>query len=168
MKANTPIARGVEIPRELSAKAPCGGGAGSADVEDGWANCLTSGERRKRDALAFHDKLRRPQFPTRTTAMLDFPGFDERSAEIQESYRADFELARRMFSSWVHRPIDRWLFKSELPGEVLSLSYMLNIQACRQFRSVIELCKIGEGENANILARSLFETTLGHFFHFNA
>ncbi len=98
------------------------------------------------------------------SAMLDFPGFETRVAEIQVQNSDAIELARRMFSSWINRPIDRWLSKSDLPGVVLSLSYMLNVQACRQFRTVVELCRIGEGANANIIGRSLFETVLAAHF----
>lgn len=96
--------------------------------------------------------------------MLNFPDFERRTTEIQETHAAAFELAGCMFSAWINRPVQRWLFTSELPGEVLGMTYLLNIQACRQFRSVVELCKAGEGENAEILARSLFETVLAAHF----
>jgi len=96
--------------------------------------------------------------------MLDFPGHTDRIASIQQQFSAELKLAKRMFSSWMCRPIERWLYKSDLPGEVTGLSWMLNTQACRQFRSVVELCRIGEAENANALARGLFETVLASYF----
>jgi Family of unknown function (DUF5677) len=96
--------------------------------------------------------------------MVEFPGFKRRTEAVQEQNKAAFDLARRMLSSWVYRPIDKWFDKADLPGEVKSLSYALRVQACRQFRSVIESCKDCEGENAGIMARSLFETTLAIYY----
>lgn len=96
--------------------------------------------------------------------MLDFPDADERASDIQRQFNAEIEIASRMFAVWLNRPLDGWLRRSELPGECLSIAWMLNTQACRQFRSVVELCRIGEAYNATIVARSLFETTLAVYF----
>ncbi|MEX2306208.1 MAG: hypothetical protein WD738_01365 [Pirellulales bacterium] len=97
--------------------------------------------------------------------MLEFPGLAKRVEEIQGQNREALDLAARMFSTWINFPIIHWLRESELFGVILSLSYMLHFQACRQFRSVVELCKIGEGANAIILTRSLFETALAANFN---
>ena len=65
----------------------------------------------------------------------NFRAWINEAAEIQERNAAAIDLAERMFSSWIGRPLDEWLFKSDLSGDVLGLAYGLNFQACRQFRS---------------------------------
>jgi len=92
--------------------------------------------------------------------VLEFPRTNERAKELNSKYRAEFDTASRMFAVWMSRPLGQRLAKSSLPGEVGGLTILLNTQACRQFRSIIELCRIGEAENAIVLARSLFETVL--------
>lgn len=54
--------------------------------------------------------------------------------------------------------------KSKLPYKSITLAMLLNVQACRLYRSILELCNRGEGLNATNLARTLFETVLGQQF----
>jgi hypothetical protein len=96
--------------------------------------------------------------------MLEFPGIEARCRAIEEELHYELDLATRMFSFWYHRPTDRWLEKANLDCRVKQVAMALNVQACRQFRSVVQLCRVGEAFNANIIARSLYETTLAAYF----
>jgi hypothetical protein len=96
--------------------------------------------------------------------MLEFSQTTARSAAIQRQLSDQFTFASRMFDNWMERPKGRWLRRSDLPHKTLDLSMLLNVQACRQFRTIVELCKTCEGFNASILARSLYETVLASQF----
>jgi hypothetical protein len=96
--------------------------------------------------------------------MLYYPGQDEQSFRIQQQLSAEFNFAQRLFNSWRSRPKNRWIIASPLPDIVKNVAVMLDQQAIRLFRSVVELCVNGEATSATILARSLFESTLALYF----
>jgi hypothetical protein len=75
-----------------------------------------------------------------------------------------FDLAEAIYNSWLTHPKGRWIQQSKLSNRVVTLAILLDVQACRLFRSVVEECRRCEGLNASILARSLFETVLAQRF----
>ncbi len=93
--------------------------------------------------------------------MHQFPGEKKRAAEVQEKLADAFNLAEALFNFWLTAEKDEWIAKSTLPTAGIHLSMMLDVQALRLFRSVIEQCRRCEGFNASILARSLYESVLG-------
>jgi hypothetical protein len=96
--------------------------------------------------------------------VIHFPGEKQRSEEMQANLCDEFGLAERTYTFWCLQPKDRWLEASCLSPKVTHTAMLLNMQACRQFRSVIEECKRAEAISGAILARSQFETTLALFF----
>jgi Family of unknown function (DUF5677) len=94
----------------------------------------------------------------------EFPDENERVHDLESNLARQFEFAERFYRFWLERPKDRWLSRSNLPENSLHLAMLLNIQACRQFRSMVEECRRGEAFCANIIARSLYETTLALLF----
>jgi Family of unknown function (DUF5677) len=94
--------------------------------------------------------------------MHSFPGEQERSAEAQQKLADLFSLAESLFNYWTDQEKDKW--SEEVAVESGNLALILDVQACRLFRSVIEACRRAEGFNASILARTLFETILGVAF----
>jgi hypothetical protein len=93
--------------------------------------------------------------------MREFPGERQRSAEVQRNLAPAFDLAEAVFNFWLIQEKDKWIAKSTLPPLGIHLAMMLDVQACRLFRSIIEESRRCEGFNARILSRSLFETVLG-------
>jgi hypothetical protein len=73
--------------------------------------------------------------------MREFPGEEQRSAEVQENLAPAFELAEGLYSFWLTAEKDRWLAKSALPPLGIHLTMLLDVQALRLFRSVIEDCR---------------------------
>src|SRR5262245_56178694 len=96
--------------------------------------------------------------------MLAYPDQDERSAEIRNRFGDELRVAEGVFDFWLKLKKDKWLKRSRLSWRVKHVAMLLNMQACRQFRSVVELCKISEAFNASIIARSLYETALATYF----
>lgn len=96
--------------------------------------------------------------------MFPFPNEGERSAEVQTVLAQQFELAEAMYNVWLTHDKDRWYAKSKHPRQILVAAMMLDVQACRQFRSIVEECRRGEGFNASIICRSLYETVLAQMF----
>src|SRR5258708_1305400 len=94
--------------------------------------------------------------------MRAFPGEVESSAEMQQNLAAWFDLAGRIHNFWLTYPKDEP--KTKLPRLVVSVAEMLDVQAMRQFRSVVEDCRRCEAFNANIIARSMFETVMAQRF----
>ena len=94
--------------------------------------------------------------------MHEFVGEQERSTEVQRNLADLFSLAESLFNYWLDQRKDKWT--AQVPIESANLALILDVQACRLFRSVIEECQRCEAFNASILARSLFETTLGAAF----
>ncbi len=92
--------------------------------------------------------------------MLKYPKQVERSREVQEAIVAEFEFASKVFSFWVLSAKDDLIDKSPLSWLGKHIAGMLNLQAVKQFRSIVELCRECETFNANVLARSLYETVL--------
>jgi hypothetical protein len=81
---------------------------------------------------------------------------------VQQNVADLFSLAESLFNSWLTQDKNNWTAKT--PNESANLALILDIQACRLYRSVIEECRRCEAFNASILARTLFETTLGVAF----
>ncbi len=75
-----------------------------------------------------------------------------------------FTFAHRLYDGWMLVEKDRYIIESKLDPLVIRLSMTLNVQACRQFRSIIELCERGEATNAMIVGRSLYETAVALMF----
>jgi hypothetical protein len=89
---------------------------------------------------------------------------EERIEEVLLLLSKQFEFAERLYQYWrlsrkrVSVPVSR------LPGQVSDLAMLLNVQACRQFRSIVEECRRCDAFCGGILARSLYETTLALLF----
>jgi len=96
--------------------------------------------------------------------MRELPLEQKRSAEVQKNLASAFDLAEAMFNFWLVQEKDHWIGKSTARPLAIHLAMMLDVQACRLFRSVIEQCRRCEGFSASILSRSLFETILGDAF----
>lgn len=96
--------------------------------------------------------------------MKTFLEFEQRIAAIQQQHSRNLAIASRMFSAWIDNPPDPWVDRCDLPWEVKVLATLLNTQMCRQFRSAVELCRVGEAYNASIIGRSIFETVLAVHF----
>jgi hypothetical protein len=96
----------------------------------------------------------------------EFPGTLKKASELEGKLEVYFELASRLLSAWLRRPYSQALESSQLDVHVLNLAILLDIQATRQFRTVVTLCQIGEGQNAEIVARALFETVIATNFVF--
>lgn len=92
--------------------------------------------------------------------MRPFPEENERSEEIARELAELFDVAKAQHNFWLTHPKDRWIKVSTLPAQVLNVAAMLDVQASRLFRAVIEECRRGEAYAANIISRSLFETVL--------
>jgi hypothetical protein len=88
-----------------------------------------------------------------------FAGEEERSALIQEHLAARFDLAESLYNVWLDMDRNKWT--KNIPPASATLALILDVQACRLFRSVIEQCRRCEGYCASILTRTLFETMLG-------
>ncbi|MBS0206646.1 MAG: hypothetical protein JSS49_27535 [Planctomycetes bacterium] len=96
--------------------------------------------------------------------MLKHPDEETVAADVQMALEPFFDLARRAYFHWLTHGKDYWLSQSLMDYRVLSLSMALDIQACRLFRSLVDACKRADSLTANILARSLFETSLAMQF----
>jgi hypothetical protein len=93
--------------------------------------------------------------------MKRFPGEPERTAELQAEHADLFALAETLFDFWLDAPKAERIKTSTLPPLTGYLAFMLDVQAYRLFRSILEQCRRGEGFGAKILTRSLFESVLG-------
>jgi Family of unknown function (DUF5677) len=102
--------------------------------------------------------------PMEEDTMRLFPGEEDRIDEVSRHLATELEFADRLYRFWVEAPKDKWLNKSSLPETSKHLAMLLNIQVYRQFRSIVEDCRRAEAFCGNIVARSLFETTLGMLF----
>jgi len=92
--------------------------------------------------------------------MLEFPKEDLRHSEIERDLATLLEFVQRVLNFWMLHPKDKWLDKSSVHGDVLDLTMILNVQVYRHSRSTLELCRRGEGGDAMISCRALFETVL--------
>lgn len=91
--------------------------------------------------------------------MYRFAGEEERSALVQENLADLFSLAESLFNAWLDMDRNRW--SENIPTESANLALILDLQACRLYRSVIEACQRCEAYCASILVRTMFETALG-------
>jgi hypothetical protein len=96
--------------------------------------------------------------------MLAPPDEPQLMQEIQLKLGTLFDHADRLYSHWQTQGKNEWLNKSKLSANVIDLSMALNVQACRLYRSLVELAQRGDAYSANILSRALFETLLATGF----
>jgi hypothetical protein len=96
--------------------------------------------------------------------MRQFPDEENRVEQVSNDLARKFEFAERIFGYWLETPKDKWLSKSSLPHNVKHVAMMLNVQAIRQFRSIVIECRNVEAISANIVARSLYETVVALLF----
>lgn len=96
--------------------------------------------------------------------MLQFYGEEKRTAEIQNNLAEFFNLAERIHIFWLTGEKTKWHNESKLPPIVTNVCAIIDVQALRKFRSIVEECSRGEARNAAIIARSLFETLLAQTF----
>jgi Family of unknown function (DUF5677) len=97
--------------------------------------------------------------------MHSFAREDERSSLVQANLADHFDFAEALFNFWLDQGKNRW--DHTVPIESANLALILDVQACRLFRSVIEDCRRCEAFNASIFARTLFETVLAVAFLLN-
>jgi hypothetical protein len=76
--------------------------------------------------------------------LLVYPGELEQIAEVQRKLAGQFDLADRVYDFWLMQEKDVWLAKSNMPYPSSMLAMMVNVQACRKFRTVVELCRRSE------------------------
>jgi hypothetical protein len=96
--------------------------------------------------------------------MHTFRNEEQRAAEVRARLAPAFELAEGLFNFWLTAEKDSWIAKSTLSPLSLHLAMLLDVQALRLFRSVIEQSRRCEGFCATILSRSLYESVLGVAF----
>jgi len=90
--------------------------------------------------------------------MFRFPNEEARIEAIKVSFADRLDFADDFCKAWLEAPRSRWF--SGLSPEVRELGTRIATQAFRQFRSVVEECRRGEGFCGDIIGRSLFETTV--------
>ena len=91
-------------------------------------------------------------------------GEAELKLSLDESLRKEFDLARRLLRFGLgiaRRPIGN---VQGLDTKAEFIANALYAKACKQYRSIVELCKIGRGTEAATLTRSLLETLLATGF----
>jgi len=96
--------------------------------------------------------------------MIDFPNHDALIAKAHEALHSQFEFSERVFNYWIGQEKNKYLWRGHLDELVVNVGATLDVQACRQFRTVIDLCQRCEGYDASVIARSLFETSLAMLF----
>ena len=94
--------------------------------------------------------------------MHEFAREQDRSLEVQRNLADLFSLAESFFNYWTDQDKERWT--EAIPRESANLALILDVQASRLYRSIVEECRRAEAFNAAILARTLFETVLGVAF----
>src|SRR5882724_3265409 len=95
--------------------------------------------------------------------MRQFPTEESRSTEVQQDLAPYFTLAERIQNFWLTQARTD-VASSKVSAFVYNVATSLDIQAMRQFRSVVEECRRCEAFVANIIARSIFETILAQRF----
>lgn len=91
---------------------------------------------------------------------MQFPEEQSLRKAVERECGDIISLAKRVLSSWTTIQRSHGYTGSPLPAEVRNAAYALDIRACRQFRSVIELCMRGEAHDAAVLTRTMFESLL--------
>ena len=91
--------------------------------------------------------------------MHQLPGEEYRAAEVQQNLADLFNLAQSLFNYWLDQDKNSW--RSGVPMGSANLALILDVQAFRLLRSIVEDCKQAEAFTASILTRTLFETVLG-------
>lgn len=91
---------------------------------------------------------------------MQYPGQESAREAIERECGDIISLAKRALNSWTTIKRSHGYKRASLPPEVKNAAYVLDIRACRQFRSVIELCMRGEAHDASVLTRTMFENLL--------
>ena len=86
------------------------------------------------------------------------------STQIQERFNKELDLAVRLLRIW--RDVGKQWRKSRLDLACKGVAVFLSTQGFRRLRSIVELCKRCEAEDAIILSRSLFENLVATEFVF--
>src|SRR5437773_5783037 len=73
------------------------------------------------------------------STMHQFPGEEDRSAGVQRSLADLFNLAESLFNYWLDQDKNSW--RADVPMESANLALILDVQALRLFRSIVEDCK---------------------------
>jgi len=92
--------------------------------------------------------------------VMQYPEEESIKKAIERECGDTISLAKRALNSWTTIQRSHGYKRSSLPPEVKNAAYVLDIRACRQFRSVIELCVRGEAHDGSILTRTMFENLL--------
>jgi hypothetical protein len=92
--------------------------------------------------------------------MREIPDFEEHLTNVKLAVGREFDFAHRMWDDWMHIPKEEHANASKQDPMAVSVAMTLNVQACRQMRSVILLCEKCEAGSALIIARSIYETAI--------
>lgn len=93
-----------------------------------------------------------------------FPNEEERTVEIQEKLREQFEYCEQIYRYWFEAEKDHWAEQANLDSRICVMIGVLHVQSFRLFRSIVEQCRRGEAFGARIHGRSLFETVAALLF----
>jgi hypothetical protein len=94
--------------------------------------------------------------------MLRYLGEDGHVREVNERLEPIFSFAEAIYNLWAQQSWERNIHS--MPEECIQLASLINTQALRLFRSVVEQVRRCETYSATILSRTLFETLLAVAF----
>jgi hypothetical protein len=81
---------------------------------------------------------------------------------VQQNLADLFDLAESLFNYWLDQDKNHW--RAGVPLDSANLALILDVQAIRLFRSIVNDCRRAEASTASILTRTLFETVLAVLF----
>jgi hypothetical protein len=81
---------------------------------------------------------------------------------VQQILADLFDLAESLFNYWLDQDKNHW--RAGVPTLSANLALILDVQALRLFRSIVQDCRRAEAFTASILTRTLFETVLAVLF----
>jgi len=110
--------------------------------------------------VAMPHRFKNRCYPLARHDVMQFPDEESIRNDVARDCGDIIDLAKRVLSSWMTVGRSHGYTKSALPPEVINAAYVLDVRACRQFRSVVELCMRGEAHDASILTRTMFENLL--------
>lgn len=96
--------------------------------------------------------------------ILPYPGENDYEAFLQQELTWNFAFARRLYAHWLPHEREKWLNRSRFRWPTLDAAMIIDLQICRQFRSLYDECSRGEAICAAIITRSLFESILALLF----
>jgi hypothetical protein len=95
---------------------------------------------------------------------VEFPGDAQAEVEIRNELREKIDFAKRLLRFWIGADLDQGFSRTPWAPIVKRVLLANIVRSSRQFRTVLELCERGEGVDASIICRSLFETALAIAF----